>query len=117
MARILVVEPDADLRTRQAVALSRAGHRVTGAASFESARQALKSEAPDVLITAVRLGAFNGLHLIMRARAAHPTLVAILTAHAADPILEAEGRSHGAVFFADASDTTRLIDLISAGIV
>lgn len=114
MARVLLVEPDVDLRTLQSIAISRAGHTVTSAASYEAARQALARERADVLITAVRLGAYNGLHLIIRARAEHPGLLAILTAAVPDPSLETEARAHGALFLSDASDMEGLLSLLGA---
>ena len=112
MARILLVEPDADLRTRQAVALSGAGHRVAGTGTFEAARQALAADPPDVVITAVRLGAYNGLHLLIRARANNSNVAGVVTSRAADPALEAEARTHGVVVLPDASDIPMLIGLI-----
>jgi DNA-binding response OmpR family regulator len=114
MARILLVEPDADLRTRQAVALSGAGHRVTGTGTFETAWQALSADMPDVLVAAVRLGAYNGLHLVIRARASNANVAGIVTSRTADPALEVEARTHGALVLPDASDIPALVGLIGS---
>lgn len=42
---------------------------VTLVTSFNAARQGLRESTPDLLISEVRLGEFNGLHLALRARA------------------------------------------------
>jgi DNA-binding response OmpR family regulator len=112
MARILLVEPDAEVRTRQAVALSGAGYHVKGAATFEAARQELVADAPDLVVTAVRLAAFNGLQLVIRARAHEPPLPVVLTAASSDPALEAEARAHGAAFLAGSANTIALVALV-----
>jgi len=41
---------------------------VTLVTSFDEARQGLRDSIPDLLISEVRLGEFNGLHLALRAR-------------------------------------------------
>ena len=46
--------------------------------------------SPDLLIADERLGAFNGLHLILRGRAEHPTMRAIVATAVKDPCVEAE---------------------------
>jgi len=110
--RILLVEPDADLRMRQAIELSAAGYHVRGAATFEAARQELMADAPDLIITAVRLAAFNGLQLVIRARAHEPPLPAVLTAVSPDPALEAEAHAHGAAVLVDPADIPALVALV-----
>lgn len=46
--------------------LAAAGYDVTEAASFDEAERSMRAQVPDLLVTAVRLGAFNGLHLVLR---------------------------------------------------
>ena len=61
--RVLIVEP----RTEQAERLNRAIQSealVTVANSFDHARTLLTSERWDLLVTNVRLGMYNGLHLV-----------------------------------------------------
>jgi two-component system nitrogen regulation response regulator GlnG len=89
-ATVLVVDPDSAAREETAGWLSDAGYGVRDAGSFEDARRMLDSAAPEILLTAVRLGAFNGLHLIIAARAVRPGLRAILTTAAEDPALRGE---------------------------
>ena len=55
-------------------------------------RQVLAARPFDVLVVALRLGAFNGLHLVITARAAYPELRAVLTTSADDRALASEAR-------------------------
>ena len=59
----------------------------------ERATRLLAQGSPDFVIADGRLGAFNGLHIIMRARAAHPETGAIVTTTTKDRGLEADARS------------------------
>jgi hypothetical protein len=47
--------------------------------------------SPDVLVTDVRLGPYNGLHLVAIARVEHPRTLALVIGNA-DPVLESEAR-------------------------
>ena len=76
--------------------LQHAGYQVTGATTFEAARQTLAEHPPHLLIASERLGLFNGLHLIVRGRVDHPEMAAIVTAGSKDPVLEAEAETYGA---------------------
>ena len=95
-AAVLVVDPDRRTRAERAGWLRDAGYAIREAASFEEARHLLAAAPPDVLVVRDRLGAFNGLHLIISARAARPALRAVLLTSADDPTLEAEARQAAA---------------------
>lgn len=93
----LVVDSRPAVVSAMTAALHRAGYSAEGATSFEQAREALNSHHPPrVLVTAIRLGAFNGLHLVIRARLNHPHTTAILISDAADPFVKAEAECYGA---------------------
>jgi hypothetical protein len=49
-------------------------------------------------VTAVRLGVYNGLHLIARAHYLHASIASVLTHDVADPVLEREARAYGTAF-------------------
>jgi DNA-binding response OmpR family regulator len=94
----LVVEtngPDAVLAVS---ALTSAGFAVTLADSFEIARQLLVTRPPLVLITEIRLGAYNGLHLAIRGAGMVPPLTVVVTSATADVVLEREAERIGATF-------------------
>ena len=98
MAQVLVVATTTDLIGRIADALTGAGHAVTVERDFRSGAGVLDRQKPALLISEVRLGEFNGLHLMIRARLAHPSMRAILLDRSPDSVLEADAHRHGAVY-------------------
>ena len=78
--------------------LRSAGYLVAQASGFHQAKQLLESDPPDLLIADVKLGAYNDLHLMVRAHAKHPEMASILTSDAADPVLEAEAGKQHAIY-------------------
>lgn len=93
--RILVVDDDASTRVGLVDLLQRAGYDVTGSATFEHARQALRERRPDLLITDIRLGEYNGLQLLVGSPEPIPT---VIVTGFIDPVLEAEARAHRAAY-------------------
>lgn len=95
---ILVVNSDPiGLRGTVGV-LQSAGYEVDGVGSFADARRRLDSTPPDLLMTGVRLGPYNGLHLIVRSRNHLPQMATILTHNDADPVLLTEAATNQAAF-------------------
>ncbi|HEY3884700.1 MAG TPA: hypothetical protein VGL62_05800, partial [Vicinamibacterales bacterium] len=68
--------------------------------SFARAKEVLDSTTPDLLITGMRLGAHNGLHLAIRTHFQHPKARVLVTHPTEDPVAESEARHHGAGFIA-----------------
>jgi DNA-binding response OmpR family regulator len=95
-ALIVLVDVDRTLRQRLDRLLSEQGYLVATAHSFHRAKDLLDSVNPDLLITGVRLDAFNGLQLAIRTRLGHARMPIILTDASGDPMLEAEARRQGA---------------------
>ena len=65
---VVVVDGNARDRTSTVTLLEAAGYRVRSARSFDEAKTLLAAECPDLLITDLRLGQYNGLHLVLRTR-------------------------------------------------
>lgn len=81
-ARILLVDDDADLLRLLTLRLEAAGYAVVGASSGEEALARLAAEAPQLVITDVRMPGMDGSTLFEAIRRAQPTLpVIMLTAH------------------------------------
>jgi DNA-binding NtrC family response regulator len=93
MSRILMVSQDVVGMLEVLDTLTAAGHQVSGAGSFEEASRLLDSCAPDLVIADERLGEFNGLHIIVRARVDHPEVGAIVTTAVRNRALESDARS------------------------
>jgi DNA-binding response OmpR family regulator len=96
--KILLVDADPLPRLQLAAALRREGCVVAEATTFDEAKRLWSSERPAVLIADVRLGQFNGLQLLLRAKAEREDVKAIITSAVADGVLEAETRRFGGVF-------------------
>jgi DNA-binding NtrC family response regulator len=110
---VLVVYADRADRMNTVLLLEAAGYRVVSAGSFEEAKQLLASEAPDLLITDLRLGSYNGLHLVLRSKTDHPAMAALVTSRFPDPVLEAEAQREQARFLLRPIADDALLDAIS----
>jgi DNA-binding response OmpR family regulator len=93
--KVLIVDDDAATRSGLAALLKKARYHVIVAGSFAEARFALSESAPDLLISDIRLGEFNGLQLVATTTRAIP---AIIVTGYPDTVLEAEARRLGAEF-------------------
>jgi hypothetical protein len=93
--RALVVFPDQAQRDEVTAWLG-ATYDVLPSASFEDARRAL-DESPELLVTDVRLGAYNGLHLAIRGAFRDQNFRAIVVGDA-DPVLEMEAARTNAIY-------------------
>ena len=111
--RLLVVNTDPDSRAAMDRMLSTAGNMVTAVAEFDQAEERLVYAPPDLLITAVKLGSYNGIHLVLRAQADHPHTQAIVVHTEDDPVLAEEATSAGARYVTLPVDETRFVGLVN----
>lgn len=77
MARILVIDDDANVRSVIARALERVGHHVDEVADGEAGLTRLADREFDLVITDLFTPGLDGLQLIRRAADLHPTLPVI----------------------------------------
>jgi DNA-binding response OmpR family regulator len=115
-ALILLANADSKVLQQTEAVLSEAGHLVAAAPSFDEARHLLESVSPDLLITDVRLKAFNGLHLVIRSRVDHPMMPVIVTHPRPDAIFEAEAERHGALFMPAPLENPRVLPAVRAAL-
>ena len=109
---VLVVNPDPAALQRVGTALTLAGFVPTLAATFAEAKALLSTWCFDSVIAAHRLNAYNGLQLVLRARAGG-TRRAVVTTTAPDPVLEREAEHLGAVtVVAPWEDATALLAVL-----
>ena len=112
--QILLVDTDTHRAGQLSASLHQVGFAVTNSGGFEDAMLCVRTAAPDLVITNVRLGAYNGLHLIMRIRAVHPQTAAILTCAAHDPVLQSDAAAFGAEYaVAPWNDPKPFVELVS----
>ena len=86
---------------------------MTAATTFEAATERMSTQPPNLLIAAARLGLFNGMQLVLRARLDHPEMAAIITASVEDPLLEAEASSYGAACVVAPETSAEMVGLVS----
>ena len=97
---ILVVDDDQDMLSIIEQWLTGAGYHVMACSEFHAAKDLLAHTTPDVLLTDVRLGAFNGLQLAIFAKVHEPTTLIMVMSAFDDPLLQEEAEDCGAVFLA-----------------
>ena len=96
-ASALIIDPVlSDVLFSLATATS-LGFSVTVADTFQEAIERLRVP-PALLIADIRLGEYNGLHLVLRGKAARRDLAAIVTSGVADPVLMSDADQLGATF-------------------
>lgn len=110
--RVLIVDDDQILLQALARLIERAGHHVESCNGYGTAKILLASNPPDVLIADVRLGEFNGLQLIVRAKLAHPHVAAIVLTGFDDPVVRDQASSMGATYLVKPVTSERLLDSI-----
>ena len=96
-ASALIVDPVLSDALFSIDAVSSLGFHVTVADSFHEALERLRVP-PTLLIADIRLGEYNGLHLVLRGKAAKRELAAIVTSATADSVLQSEAEQLGATF-------------------
>jgi len=114
---VLVVEPERRQRGKTAFWLRAAGYRVDVADSFALARDKIDTSVPTCLITSVKLGVYNGLHLIARTRCSHSLVAFVLMHDVSDPVLESEARSHDAEFLVVPCHQDELLDAVRQSVL
>lgn len=92
---ILVVDDSPSSVAGLVDAFAASGLTAAGAHGFADALKMLEGVEPELLVTGVRLGPYNGLHLLMRVRALYPRAAAIVLGPA-DPMLAGDARALGA---------------------
>ena len=94
----LVVEPNQLDFIATVSALTEAGFRVSGTDNYLDAKALLTTEPPLIVVTEVRLGAYNGLQLALRVRSTMPRVSVIVTTGYSDSVLQRDAEQAGATF-------------------
>jgi DNA-binding NtrC family response regulator len=107
--RVLIVDDEPDVLELLSDTLRAEGYETAGAGTFEEGKRLLATTAPDVLITDVRLGHFNGLQLVV---VRPPSTAAVVVSGYWDRTLEEEARRHGAVYLLKPVAADKLVDAV-----
>jgi DNA-binding response OmpR family regulator len=111
-SKVLIVDPDHRSVHELASALRQVGFVALEASSFSDGKRLWHEQLPDALIAEVRLGQFNGLQLLVRAKLERPEVAGIITCAFPDVVLEAETRRFGGMFLLKPVDPAEIIHLI-----
>jgi DNA-binding response OmpR family regulator len=107
--RVLVVDDSPAYLAACIAVLTQDGHDVVAARSFEEGRRSLAEDQFDVLIADVRLGPYNGLHLITLAPA---TTIKLVISAFLDRVLRRDAEQLGARFVVKPSNVAALSALL-----
>lgn len=111
---VLVVDDDRAVLRVIEKWLTTVGYAVDVCDTFEHAKERLSNAPPDVLLTDVRLGAFNGLQLVILAKEQHPKTVAVVMSAYDDPMLRREASQCGAVYLQKPFTGEAVLNSVSA---
>jgi len=93
--------------------LRAAGHHVRGAASFGEATHLLATFAPDLVIADERLHAYNGMHVLLRARWENPHVGAIVVTAEKTCAVEADAKRLNMEYAVRPDDPQEWIEFVS----
>jgi CheY-like chemotaxis protein len=88
--------------------LESSGLTTVTADGFDEALKVLADIEPELLITSLRLGPYNGLHLIMRTRALYPNAAAILIGPP-DPMATRDAMALGAAAYVTSREPKAIV--------
>lgn len=88
--RVLIVDDEEAVLETLARLVESGGYEVDTRTTFHDAKAYLLDHAPDILVTDIRLGAFNGLQLALLMRAEHPRCPIVVLSAYDDPLLREE---------------------------
>ena len=107
--RVLIIDDDEAYLRACTTILSEDGHDVVACGNFSDGRRRLALESFDALIADVRLGAYNGLHLITLAA---PSMIKIVLSAFLDTVIRRDAEQAGARFVIKPSDCASVSALL-----
>ena len=111
--RALVVDDDQQVLGIVRRWLTDAAYDVVTATNYRDARRHLEADRPDVLIVDVRLEEFNGMQLVLGARAILPAIRIVVISGFSDPVLEHEAAAQNAPYLSKPLTSEQLLAAIA----
>ena len=116
MSSLLLVDDDISLLGALSRFLTDSGFEVVPCSTFEDAKREIATLRPDIVVTDVRLGAFNGLQLALLARDVRKDVRIVVFSGFDDPVLKEEARRIGATYLVKPVSGNSLVEaLVSNG--
>jgi DNA-binding NtrC family response regulator len=100
----MFIGPEGEQRPAMVDALRSLGFTFAIAEDFHEAKRVLAAQPPDLLITHVRLGEYNGLQLVLRGKMTRPEMAAIVVVDRPDPVLERDAADMDATLVLSTAD-------------
>ena len=110
--RIIVVDDDRQVLRYLTELLQESGYDTVSCERFLDAKGLLAASRPDLLLTDLRLGAYNGLQLAIFARERHAGLPVVVLTGYEDPTLRDEAVRAGASFLVKPVPRAILIEAV-----
>jgi len=110
VARVLLVDDDPAILSVFEEWLTQEGYDVIACRQFEDAKLQLDRGIPDALITDVRLGQFNGLHLAWELRELRPSSPILVMTAFDDNVIRHEAERCGAVYWVKTSSREDFVE-------
>ena len=110
---VVIVDDDESLLKVLATGLEHAGCNVTAFGRFDEAKRYLAATTPDILLTDVRLGGSNGLHLVVMSKLRHPEMTAVVMTGFDDIVLKKDAEAAGALYVVKPILVSELIELMA----
>jgi two-component system, response regulator YesN len=114
VASLLLVDDDLSLLGALSRFLSDSGFQVVPCSTFEDAKREIGVLRPDILITDVRLGAFNGLQLALLARDVRSDVRVVVFSGFDDTVLKEEAKRIGATYLVKPVSGHTLLEELAA---
>jgi DNA-binding NtrC family response regulator len=95
---VLIVDPDEPYRQRLSEVAATTGWAVTTSGGFHEARRAIAAAEYPLIVTSIKLGAFNGIHLIYLAKRANPHAICVAYSSHDDAGLGLDAQQAGAFY-------------------
>jgi two-component system response regulator PilR (NtrC family) len=109
---LMVVDDDPSLLDLWSKCFEHAGYKVATFNSFQDARRYLAAHRPDAILTDIRLGAYNGLQLVLVAKSMYPTITAAVVTGYDDPVLRKDAVRYGAAFLTKPVSAHAILDFL-----
>lgn len=116
LKRVFVVDDDRQVLRFLTEMLQEAGYDTVACERYQDAKGLLAASRPDLLLTDIRLGAYNGLQLGIYARDHHPGLPVIVLTGYEDPTLRDEAERSGAQFLVKPVTRLALLEAVAKGV-
>jgi DNA-binding NtrC family response regulator len=113
---VLVVDDQEDVLQTLLRFLKVGGYESFGLTRFDEAKQYIDRERPQVLVTDIRLGPYNGLQLAHHIRAVHPSAGVVVLSAWDDPLLRQEAESIGALYYMKPLDRQQLCAAVATAL-